>query len=162
MAVGTYKLPICDGCKLPWLPVGWTQDSDPREYDAKQKTSGGKPLRCGKCKSSGWDRVHNAEMRHISVSVTPSDPPAAVEKVSVEIAPYTLTDSKLASMRGCSRTAILYARRRAAGLCERCTSPAEDGKAYCLRHSIALARARRKRMGNQAWTPGGRGRPPTR
>lgn len=121
-----------------------------------------KPLRCGKCKSSGWDRVHNTEMRRVSVSVTPSDPPAAVEKVSVEIAPETLTDSKLASMLGCSRTAILYARRRAAGLCERCTSPAEDGKAYCLRHSVALARARRKRMGNRPWKPGRPGRPPAR
>ena len=58
MAVGTYTLPICDGCKLPWLPTGWTQDSDPRNLAA-----GAKPLRCGKCKSSGWDREHNAEMR---------------------------------------------------------------------------------------------------
>ena len=53
MAVGTYTLPICDGCKLPWLPVGWTQDSDPRALPA-----GVKPLRCGKCKSIGWDREH--------------------------------------------------------------------------------------------------------
>ncbi len=51
MAVGTYTLPICDGCKLPWLPVGWTQDSDPRNVP-----HGTKPLRCGKCKSPNWDR----------------------------------------------------------------------------------------------------------
>ena len=53
MAVGIYKLPICDGCKLPWLPVGWTQDSDPRNLP-----EGSKPLRCGKCKSSNWDKEH--------------------------------------------------------------------------------------------------------
>lgn len=55
MAVGTYKLPICDGCKLPWLPVGWTQDSDPRNPD--------KPLRCGKCKSIGWDREFTKQQK---------------------------------------------------------------------------------------------------
>lgn len=59
MAVGTYKLPICDGCKLPWLPVGWSQDSDPRVLP-----KGAKPLRCGKCKSSGWDREHNKAVRN--------------------------------------------------------------------------------------------------
>ena len=59
MAVGTYTLPICDGCKLPWLPVGWSQDSDPRNLP-----SGAKPLRCGKCKSSGWDRAHNKAIRN--------------------------------------------------------------------------------------------------
>lgn len=58
MAVGTYKLPICDGCGLPWLPVGWTQDADPRNLP-----EGSKPLRCGKCKSAGWDKLHNAEVR---------------------------------------------------------------------------------------------------
>ena len=51
MAVGIYKLPVCDGCKLPWLPVGWTPESDPR-----QMPEGTKPLRCGKCKSPNWDR----------------------------------------------------------------------------------------------------------
>lgn len=56
MAVGIYKLPICDGCKLPWLPVGWTQDSDPRNLP-----EGSKPLRCGKCKSPNWDRNHTRE-----------------------------------------------------------------------------------------------------
>jgi hypothetical protein len=51
MAVGNYKLPVCDGCRLPWLPTGWKQDSDPR-----QMPEGSKPLRCGKCKSPNWDR----------------------------------------------------------------------------------------------------------
>lgn len=58
MATGTYILPICDGCKLPWLPVGWTQDSDPRSLP-----EGAKPLRCGKCKSLGWDREYAKRAR---------------------------------------------------------------------------------------------------
>jgi hypothetical protein len=55
MAIGIYKLPVCDSCGLPWLPTKWTPDSDPRDP--------AKTLRCGKCKSSGWDREHNAEVR---------------------------------------------------------------------------------------------------
>jgi hypothetical protein len=78
MAVGTYTLPICDKCKLPWLPVGWTQDSDPRGPE-------GKDLRCGKCKShsgrhkenawGGWDGEFAAKVRETSVeiAVTPFD-----------------------------------------------------------------------------------------
>ena len=58
MAVGTFTLPICDLCKLPWLPVGWTQDSHPRSLPA-----GVKPLRCGKCKTAGWDREHVAQAK---------------------------------------------------------------------------------------------------
>ena len=76
MAVGTYKLPICDGCKLPWLPVGWTQDSDPR-----QLPEGAKPLRCGKCKTIGWDREHVKAMKAemIETAVSPFDPSKTIE-----------------------------------------------------------------------------------
>lgn len=74
MAVGTYKLPICDGCKLPWLPVGWTLESDPR-------THVGKPLRCGKCKSIGWDKEYTAALRKeaTELAVNPFDPTKTIE-----------------------------------------------------------------------------------
>jgi hypothetical protein len=73
MAVGIYTLPICDGCKLPWLPVGWTQDSDPRNPE--------KPLRCGKCKSIGWDRefVKAQKAETTETAVNPFDPTKEIE-----------------------------------------------------------------------------------
>lgn len=76
MAVGTYTLPICDGCKLPWLPVGWTQDSDPRNLP-----EGSKPLRCGKCKSIGWDREYVKQQKadQTETAVSPFDPTKTVE-----------------------------------------------------------------------------------
>ena len=80
MAVGTFTLPICDGCKLPWLPVGWSQESDPRVLP-----KGAKPLRCGKCKSSGWDREHNAEMRKVSFVPASEDVSAALEDMSAAL-----------------------------------------------------------------------------
>jgi hypothetical protein len=71
MAIGTYILPICDTCKQPWLPNGWTQDSDPRN-----PPPGTKPLRCGKCKkqsgrhaenaTGGWDIEYVLKMREQS------------------------------------------------------------------------------------------------
>jgi hypothetical protein len=76
MAVGTYTLPICDGCKLPWLPVGWTQDSDPRSLPSETK-----PLRCGKCKSPNWDRefVKQAKEAATETAVNPFDLTKTVE-----------------------------------------------------------------------------------
>ena len=76
MAVGTYTLPICDGCKLPWLPVGWTQDLDPRNVPR-----GTKPLRCGKCKSPNWDRefVKQAKDNATETVVSPLDPTKTIE-----------------------------------------------------------------------------------
>lgn len=77
MAVGTYNLPICDLCELPWLPVGWTQDSDPRNL-----REGAKPLRCGKCKSIGWDREFVKQQKVAVDVVQPSElnvDPAAEE-----------------------------------------------------------------------------------
>lgn len=74
MAVGLYKLPICDGCETPWLPQKWTPESDPRDP--------ARPLRCGKCKSSGWDRKHNAEAREEAADVqVRSGSEAAAENV---------------------------------------------------------------------------------
>jgi hypothetical protein len=76
MAVGIYTLPICDGCKLPWLPVGWTQDSDPRNL-----REGTKPLRCGKCKSIGWDRefVKQQKAEATETAVSPFDSTKTIE-----------------------------------------------------------------------------------
>ena len=76
MAVGTYTLPICDGCNLPWLPARWKQDSDPRNLP-----TGTKPLRCGKCKSIGWDREHNkrVKMEATETAVNTIDPTKTVE-----------------------------------------------------------------------------------
>jgi hypothetical protein len=71
-----------------------------------------------------------------------------------------LNNSQVAAKLGCTPTAVLYARRRAAGLCERCLCPATAGSAYCLKHSRSLGRARRKRMGQKAWKAGAPGRPP--
>jgi len=63
-----------------WLPVGWSQDSDPRVLP-----KGAKPLRCGKCKSSGWDREHNAEMRKVSFVPASEDVSAALEDMSAAL-----------------------------------------------------------------------------
>ena len=57
MAIGIFILPICDACHRPWLPDGWKPGDDPRTL------AGGRTLRCGKCKSSGWDREYNAAQR---------------------------------------------------------------------------------------------------
>ena len=53
MAIRSYNLPVCDGCSRPWLPDGWTPESNPRGPE-------GEKLRCGKCKSKGWDRNYKA------------------------------------------------------------------------------------------------------
>lgn len=76
MAVGTYVLPICDGCNLPWLPVGWTQDSDPRHL-----REGAKPLRCGKCKSIGWDREFVKQQKDAATETAenPLDPTKTID-----------------------------------------------------------------------------------
>ena len=82
MAIGKFTLPICDGCRKPWLPDGWTPESDPRAYDAEQKAAGGRTLRCGKCKTSGWDREYSSEQRKNS-SPSVVDMPKVPEEVFV-------------------------------------------------------------------------------
>lgn len=78
MAVGTYtyKLPICDLCELPWIPVGWKQDSDPRNLP-----EGTKPLRCGKCKNIRWDWKHVKQQKAeaTETAVNPFDPTKTIE-----------------------------------------------------------------------------------
>lgn len=72
----------------------------------------------------------------------------------------SLTNAQVATKVGCTSTAVMYARRRAVGLCERCSSPALEGHKLCLTHGVAAAKTRRKRTSSKAWVPGGRGRPP--
>lgn len=81
MAAGIYTLPICDGCKLPWLPVGWTQDSDPRNPE--------KPLRCGKCKSIGWDREFVKQQKE---SVVVLEGVAALGLSTEPLSPVAITE----------------------------------------------------------------------
>jgi hypothetical protein len=87
MAVGIYTLPICDGCKLPWLPVGWTQDSDPRNPE--------KPLRCGKCKSIGWDREFVKAQKEGIAAIDVSGPPFVYAPTDAGVPDEELSDDEL-------------------------------------------------------------------
>ena len=71
-----------------------------------------------------------------------------------------LTHAEVAAKLKVSRQAVLYARRRAAGLCERCGGPAEAGSPFCSDHRKKQTTAARKRKGFKPWRPGGVGRPP--
>ena len=69
------------------------------------------------------------------------------------------TNVEIAELLNVTPQAVLYAKRRALNLCERCGKTATDGR-YCARHAKALRKYHRKRHGHRAWKPGGRGRPP--
>jgi uncharacterized paraquat-inducible protein A len=72
-----------------------------------------------------------------------------------------LSNAKIATRLGCTPTAVMYARRRAAGLCERCKAPvAPGGSTVCEACESAIDLKRRKRLGHNPWKPGGKGRPP--
>jgi hypothetical protein len=72
-----------------------------------------------------------------------------------------LKDAEIAAALNVSRTAVLYARRRAAGVCERCGKPrSATSTAFCAKHAKKVIAEARKRHGNKPWRPGGRGRPP--
>ncbi len=45
MAIGTFRLPICDVCGEPWLPRAGPERDNPETCK-----------RCGKCKTTGWNR----------------------------------------------------------------------------------------------------------
>ena len=105
MAIGTYTLPICDLCKLPWLPVGWKQDTDPRAPN-------GKPLRCGKCKSIGWDREYvkadkSGNVAQTDRAPTASDAPEVIPSVATQVeevagaTPAVPTSSKSVKTQRC-------------------------------------------------------------
>jgi len=63
MAVKPYILPVCDKCGSPWLPADWTPEDDPRVHERERRDKGEPPLRCGKCKSVGWDAVFVGDRR---------------------------------------------------------------------------------------------------
>jgi len=75
-----------------------------------------------------------------------------------------MTNAELAARLGCSRQAVLSAKRRRQGLCVRCGSPAEPARQYCLKHLIAVRKTRNARNrrvnGFKPWKPGKVGRPP--
>jgi len=75
-----------------------------------------------------------------------------------------LSPGAIAKALGYSRTAILQARRREAGLCISCAGRDPDQGGYCAscRRSIRKSQARRarKKNGFRKWKPGSRGRPP--
>jgi hypothetical protein len=72
----------------------------------------------------------------------------------------SLSPAAVARLLQCSPTAVRMARRRAAGHCERCDTPAAPGSIYCARHALQITEARRTRTGTHPWQPGRRGRPP--
>lgn len=67
---------------------------------------------------------------------------------------------EVARILGCTAQAVLYARRREAGLCLRCGRKAEAGVQHCKKHRKAVSAKNRTRNGHKAWKPGGKGRPP--
>lgn len=73
---------------------------------------------------------------------------------------FELTNAEIAAKLDCTPTAVMYARRRAAGVCERREGVRLMGHNLCLKHAVEVARTRRRRSGSKAWTRGGRGRPP--
>lgn len=69
MAIERFKLPVCDVCGKAWLPdedaeyKGISARQDPRGYDEARRADGEPPLRCGKCKAIGWDRIFTGDRR---------------------------------------------------------------------------------------------------
>ena len=63
MALKAFVLPVCDVCGKAWLPEEGPARDDPRAFDRKQRADGNPPLRCGKCKSIGWDRNYTGDRR---------------------------------------------------------------------------------------------------
>lgn len=83
--------------------------------------------------------------------------------ISIQILPEwnDFTHTEVADLLGVSRQAVLYARRRASGLCVRCGAKAETHRPFCSKHNKANTAYHRKRRGFKPWKPGGVGRPPT-
>jgi hypothetical protein len=63
MALIKMTLPQCDLCEEVWLPEKGPARDNPRKYDAQQRAAGEPPLRCGKCKATGWDRNFTGDRR---------------------------------------------------------------------------------------------------
>lgn len=72
---------------------------------------------------------------------------------------WNKTNCEIAGLLGCTPTNVLFARRRALGLCERCKRKATKGR-FCATHEKKVRRYQRSLKGHKPWKPGGRGRPP--
>ena len=85
-------------------------------------------------------------------------------KISIPPALSSLSDVELAEIFGCSRQAVLFARRRQNHQCVKCGSPVVDGSQHCAKHKLGARkymRARnRTRNGFKPWQEGSRGRKP--
>ena len=99
MAVKTFSLPICDECGKAWLPDEGPARDDIRSYDAAERAKGkvGKPVRCGKCKSTKWDAIYRQSAQDVAkieekvqdvtaedVAQTMDLPTAAVRKIMAQ------------------------------------------------------------------------------
>jgi hypothetical protein len=75
-----------------------------------------------------------------------------------------LSNAELARRFGVTPTAIVFARRKAMGLCTVCASPAVEGRRFCTDCQVArrtyMRNRDRKRYGWKPWEPGKKGRPP--
>jgi hypothetical protein len=74
MALKAYTLPVCDVCGEAWFPEKGPARDDPRAYDQNQRAQGLPPLRCGKCKSFGWDRIYKGDKRRKNPHEYPMPP----------------------------------------------------------------------------------------
>ena len=75
MGLKEHNLPVCDQCGEAWLPSPGPARQDIRAYDARERAKGmkGKPVRCGKCKSTKWD-VNYREKAQDVVQAQPEVP----------------------------------------------------------------------------------------
>ena len=72
----------------------------------------------------------------------------------------TLSPAEIAKAMGVCVESVLQERRRRAGKCRYCMTPALAGLTLCDYHRTQRASADRTRKGVKPWQPGGRGRPP--
>ena len=72
----------------------------------------------------------------------------------------SLSPAEVAKLLKVTISAVTQYRRRQAGLCRYCDSPALAGLTLCAVHRTQRTEATRSRTGSAPWKPGGRGRPP--
>ena len=72
----------------------------------------------------------------------------------------SLSPAEVAKLLKVTISAVTQYRRRLAGLCRYCDSPALAGLTLCAVHRTQRNSTSRQRAGAQPWKPGGRGRPP--
>lgn len=93
MALKAFVLPVCDVCGQAWLPEPGPAREDPRKYDREQRAAALPPLRCGKCKATGWDRNYTGDRRrknpHELTEGKHAAPTRTAKKLHVEHKPRT-------------------------------------------------------------------------